>query len=720
MSIKSIEIKNLLSFEHLKIEEVNDINCVVGKNNVGKSNLLKILKFFYGKMEGKRELPPELYSNYDPIGFIKLEFDTELIHRIVRNRQSPYFEKISKILFNESNKTKKFTAVEAFNGGRSNKEITKKKDIIKSYCLTLYIHNNGIIEWSVDNKEIIKSLLYLFPFFEIDARHMDLHQWDKIWGLISRLKSFDTNKIKKDKILTFFDESLDSQTTRRKNDSYSHFIKKVNSATETIDYSYKDKVLNYIKVGLDGHNFIADGEKLAIQSDGTNAFYFIDTILALLVSLTRTEYISPFIFIDEPEIGLHPKRCELLVKRLADNISLYNIKDDGTTKTAPLPKIFFLTHSSNLVKEVVKRFQEQHQVLHISKQKEDSSIIVKLKSNYGKASRNFLSIFSDNEARLFFSEFIFFVEGETEQEAFGNTKLAKHFDELNNIDIYKCSNNIISEEINPSRTNASIPYLFLYDADKAYEFTDLSKSVTSLNLKKTSSLVNFKEERIKEEIKYYKKGYSKEYRDKCKELANIYQFSTEPILIDRTKLVCKNKDRFTFFQKSIQNYLMSKRVKLITTTFEGSLICLESSDLFYAWLKSTYSVDLSALVKTSRRRSVNNEKRLIDFLRIIFNGKSDTLLSYKKVKNEKNKNKPHPYMTVHAEKYFLDILNQFNFSRSKTDGWVTSFINYSVTQIENEEKISKRSFQNIFNSYFPEFYGIIRELQPDRYRELRK
>ena len=127
MSIKSIEIKNLLSFENLKIEEVNDINCVVGQNNVGKSNLLKILKFFYGKMEGKRELPPELYSNYDPIGFIKLEFDTELIHRIVRNRQSPYFEKISKTLFNESNKTKKITAAEAFNGGRSNKKITKKR-----------------------------------------------------------------------------------------------------------------------------------------------------------------------------------------------------------------------------------------------------------------------------------------------------------------------------------------------------------------------------------------------------------------------------------------------------------------------------------------------------------------------------------------------------------------------------------------------------------------
>lgn len=45
MAIKSIRIKNLLSFEDFTLENISDINCIIGKNNVGKSNLLKVLDF---------------------------------------------------------------------------------------------------------------------------------------------------------------------------------------------------------------------------------------------------------------------------------------------------------------------------------------------------------------------------------------------------------------------------------------------------------------------------------------------------------------------------------------------------------------------------------------------------------------------------------------------------------------------------------------------------
>ena len=74
MSIKSIKIKNLLSFDELIIDNFEDINCIVGKNNTGKSNLLKALRFFYIKLEGKRELPLELYSNYNVYGTITITY----------------------------------------------------------------------------------------------------------------------------------------------------------------------------------------------------------------------------------------------------------------------------------------------------------------------------------------------------------------------------------------------------------------------------------------------------------------------------------------------------------------------------------------------------------------------------------------------------------------------------------------------------------------------
>lgn len=49
MSIKSIRIENLLSYDTLIINNIKDLNCVIGKNNVGKSNLLKLLSFFLQK-----------------------------------------------------------------------------------------------------------------------------------------------------------------------------------------------------------------------------------------------------------------------------------------------------------------------------------------------------------------------------------------------------------------------------------------------------------------------------------------------------------------------------------------------------------------------------------------------------------------------------------------------------------------------------------------------
>lgn len=64
MSIKSIEIVNLLSFEKFKINNLEDINCIIGQNNVGKSNLLKLMRFFYSKLDDNKELPPSLHSQY--------------------------------------------------------------------------------------------------------------------------------------------------------------------------------------------------------------------------------------------------------------------------------------------------------------------------------------------------------------------------------------------------------------------------------------------------------------------------------------------------------------------------------------------------------------------------------------------------------------------------------------------------------------------------------
>ncbi|TCD11341.1 ATP-binding protein, partial [Lelliottia amnigena] len=74
MSIKSIKINNLLSYNELYINEIRELNCVIGKNNSGKSNLLKLLRFFYQKIEGRKVLTPSLNSNYSSFGSITIEY----------------------------------------------------------------------------------------------------------------------------------------------------------------------------------------------------------------------------------------------------------------------------------------------------------------------------------------------------------------------------------------------------------------------------------------------------------------------------------------------------------------------------------------------------------------------------------------------------------------------------------------------------------------------
>lgn len=44
--LNSLEIRNFRGFRHLQIERLGRVNLIVGKNNVGKSNLLEALQMY--------------------------------------------------------------------------------------------------------------------------------------------------------------------------------------------------------------------------------------------------------------------------------------------------------------------------------------------------------------------------------------------------------------------------------------------------------------------------------------------------------------------------------------------------------------------------------------------------------------------------------------------------------------------------------------------------
>ncbi|MBA8780328.1 MULTISPECIES: retron Eco8 family effector endonuclease [Aeromonas] len=700
MAICSIKIENVLSFDTLEIKDIKDMNCIIGRNNAGKSNLLKALKFYYNKLEGLNTLPPRLHSNYSGKGSITLTFDTTRIFNIARkNKNNSYFQFIMRKLIPLHKRG--FYSIGLYSTERT------------QYTLTLYVYNDHSVKWSTNDHQVKNLILYLYPFFFIEPRHMDLHEWDDLWDLVARLKSFNLSKISNNDVIDFFDSVINPDSSN----SYRNYIQDLNQVMPTKKSTQKEKILSYIKAGLNGYKFEINESELEFQSDGTNSFHFIRLFLRILITISKREYITPFVYIDEPELGLHPKMNEVLI---SDIYGYYKYSDEYEKKTIQ-PKIFIATHSPNIVKEIIKKFNQRQNVLFFKKTHHSSTSIKKLNSEYN--SDSFINIFSDNEARLFFSNFILFVEGETELEVFGNMKLSKHFPQLTKIDIYKSSSNVVGERVNPSYSNTAIPYLFLFDADKAWNISkDGKKSI--INLTKNGNYFSLKRHDLIAERKKYSLGYSERYRAIKNNIDDLLYISSMKVSLSKTsQRFHKNVDLISI-HNSINKYLLLKNCYINKTTFEGCLININSSKLFYLWLKEEHNIDMTPLVEKVSGRTFLDQEMLISYMRIIFNGKSETLSDYKALNikpynDAKRNNKAIDAKLLKsslAAKKIMNILEKntiSNFDTGKTNGWATSFLNFSVGYIETESLKKKERFSKLFRVYFPELNDIIDMLQPD-------
>lgn len=734
MSISSIKIENLLSFEDFIINDIADINCIVGKNNTGKSNFFKLISYFYLLLDGGRELPPKLHSSYSKFGRISITYNLTKIRNIVtssKNRNISFFKHIFNTLFKNINHTE--GAV--------------------SYELTLTINENNSVEWSTKNKDVLYIICYLYPFFEIQTRHIDLYDWSQLWHLVCRLKSFNVNKLKPEDIIRFFDENLSSGANE-----YRDYVKKIQGITQTTKYNYRDKVLNFVKVGLDGHDFLIDGGSLKSQSDGTNSYRYIEIFITLLISLTRRDFITPIVCVDEPEVGLHPKLTERLIKKISDTYESFrktNISFEKGKYGTPYPKIFFSTHSPNVIKSVIKLLPHAHKVYHFSKFGK-STEVRKMVSQYKDI--RFLNIFSDNEARLFFSDFILFVEGETELEVFGNLKLINKFKQLEKVDVYKM-NAVSLGGINPDFSNAAIPYLVLFDLDKIVNIDHKNE-----NIKFSSKDIDFDCLLDSRKRSYFG---SKQF-DQKNQLTRYFQNKDGgKIKFDANKICISELKKFNSismgdFVDIINSEVLHDFNYVITkSTIEGALISPKSRKYFLRWisheinnclfiakdnsinakinafininLSSKYDVlkainallkpeinyvDLppnqqifianlkAAYIKIILKAVKNTFASSMEFMtafRLIFNGKTESLIT---LKHKSTLDAQYCAALTELTKIFTPL----NHLTSKTSGWVTRFLDYSLDAID--KKRDTESFNEIFSRYFPELFDILERLQP--------
>lgn len=696
MSIKSIRIENLLSYDCVIINKISDLNCIIGKNNVGKSNLLKLISYFYRKINGDKCIPPNLHSGYNSLGSIAIEYDMSRIKSIVtsnREGKSDFFKHIYNTFFKGSPV-----------GPAKGLFLDSGSDT--SFTLKLIINKDDSVSWSTKNENHIKLIGYLFPFFEIETRHINLYDWDKIWELISRLKSFKVNNFDKEEIIEFINEKI-SPTS----DAYKDFITKVEGITKVSSYSYREKVLNYVKIGLNGQKFNVRGNDLTTQSDGTNSAEYLSIFLKLLIALTRREYISPIIFIDEPETGLHPKANEKLIYEIYQSCESFkknSIEFEIGKYATPLPRIFIATHSSNIVKFIVKYFKNTHQLLHF-RNSDSKTKVSTLTSTY--RDNRFLNIFSDNEARMYFSDIILFVEGDTELEAFSNFSLARKFPHMNLIELYQASSNVYLENLNPARTKLPVPYFYLFDRDKVIQF-EIKSRKCKIVLQGNGQLYSLKIASLDKELVYFKKGYSLDFKKQVNLIEQIKSSEGVEIYFDNKSLDFDNRDRAfveDIYQK-IDEHLIRKNIIILNSTFEKCLINENSVYIFLKWLEDINGCDGDEIVQYLNKSRRLDFKVLSAYLRLIFNGKSEIGASYKKIEKVNKEFLISRKILKVIERKIIEK----SFFTGKTGGWVTSFLDFAITYIDKAAIKKNVSFESEFSSIFSEFYSMIEKLRLDR------
>jgi len=97
MKIKKIEIQNYKTIKKLNVDFYNDITLIVGKNNIGKSNVLKALEIFFEWVE-KRKVPSTLdYNDFRKNSTqINLSVTFDEVDKLISNLSKDLIEESSK------------------------------------------------------------------------------------------------------------------------------------------------------------------------------------------------------------------------------------------------------------------------------------------------------------------------------------------------------------------------------------------------------------------------------------------------------------------------------------------------------------------------------------------------------------------------------------------------------------------------------------------------
>lgn len=612
MAIKRLEIKGYRSIDNMRLE-TEQITALIGANGSGKSNILSALNFFYTSLITEQR-EDNIFDANNPLRnevCIRVTYDLkDILKKVHHNQNAVTYD------FEYENYYRKILAI------AGNDEI----------ILEMVKRKGKRMMWN-QSYNIRQIVSFLFPIYVVDSRQIMLTDWRNLWELIGdlvKLRNEDSERLQNDIKDIIKDDYV---STNRRLEHLGRLLDEKNINVKKLASRQLGEVIAKIVVG--GQLFQYGERSLKEYSNGTNAYNYTVFLMDILYMLKHYKLKEPIIVLDEPEISLH----YLLIDSLLDKI--FEISDNL--------QFFIATHSSRCVKALLQSEEENYYIYHMVLSGQYTKI--KRVRSLGKEEARERAVITEAYTNSCFSKIVLNVEGETELELFRNKYLKLIFPRLKEVEIVSgMSNHVIYNLTAPGKRNYQVPGFCVMDMDKVLVKRESQNRFVFKELKEDYP--------IEKEIYHYgKKRKNTLYlRKRIKSMCEKCNFSFQYPFFS-----CEDKN-FNVLLELVIEYYKDYRVHLWRSTVEGALITPENLQCFIEFTRgSEYPFDFAQML-VEFPFLINERNQQLNFMRLIFCGKSDYLLSKRKIREEN----PAIYDR------FWETMNLVK----KTSGWVSKWLEY--------------------------------------------
>lgn len=324
-------------------------------------------------------------------------------------------------------------------------------------------YKDGIITWSIYNSGVLQTIKKVFTLYYIDTRYLDLFSWDKLWEIINDL-SISMPQIDEESIIKKFDETFEAVYGKKYTESKKILQSVFSENMISVDkYHFEDKLASAFSIRFGGKHFLINDRGLDFYSDGTNSFKYLVMLISLIPQISSTSCKFPIILVDEPEIGLHNTFiCEFV------SCVCRNIKQNAL--------LFISTHSPKIISEFANS-REKYVLYKINN--------YRLYSTINKMNLLWLeskALVSIKETECYFSDYLVYLEGETELQVFNNPDILALYPKLSKVHFYAFDGN--DSRIRKAYSNIlnlGVGYKVIVDIDKILKYNQQTKKFKLAN-----------------------------------------------------------------------------------------------------------------------------------------------------------------------------------------------------------------------------------------------